>query len=109
LDAAHRAVKHHRRGRIFTLSSAIFLGAYFGAGFGLEHGSNVSSTALHIGAEVQYHFVPEAGADPWVGYGLGYESLSQDSSSYYPDQDKSLSGTAVHSWVTLGVRGTLMP
>jgi hypothetical protein len=138
----------------------VFLGAYFGAGFGLEHSSNVSSTALHIGAEVQYHFVPQAGADPWVGYGLGYESLSENdfderytrydgfefghlmgganfrvspsfglgpfldaslghytsyhftypgASSYYPDQDKSLSGMAVHSWVTLGVRGTLFP
>jgi hypothetical protein len=138
----------------------VFVGAYFGAGLGLGNSPNISSTALHIGAEVQYHFVPEAGADPWVGYGLGYESLSENvfderftrydgfefahlmgganfrvspsfglgpfldvslghytsyhfrypgEESYFPDQDRSISGMAVHSWITLGLRGTLMP
>jgi hypothetical protein len=137
----------------------VFVGAYFGAGFGLEHTPGVSSTALHIGAEVQYHFVPEGGADPWLGYGLGYESLSENdfderstrfdgfefghlmgganfrlnpafavgpfldvslghyTSYHYRDtvepstrnMDRSIPGMAVHSWLTLGVRGTFGP
>ena len=107
---------------------------------------------------MQNHFVPEAGADPWIGYGLGYESLSENDfderfsryegfefahlmgganfrvspsftvgpfldvsfghyTSYhfqYPsgssfNQERNLDGMAVHSFATLGVRGTLSP
>ena len=32
--------------------------------------------ALHVGVEVQYHILPHEDLNPWVGYGIGFESLS---------------------------------
>ena len=60
----------------------LFVGGFLGLGFGGPAGwlkeTCVDSTCLAIGArfgaEVQYHFLPAGPTNPWVGYGLGYES-----------------------------------
>lgn len=62
----------------------LFLGGYLGLGFGGAAGSsgqvcsqeNVScvTASLRLGLEAQYHFAPAASMNPWIGYGIGYES-----------------------------------
>jgi hypothetical protein len=64
----------------------LFLGGYLGFGFGgaagefdaICSGSGVSCVAVGVrfGAEVQYHILPGETANPWVGYGIGFESLA---------------------------------
>jgi len=63
----------------------LFLGGYFGLAFGGPGGAfkescNVSDVdcsvvGVHLGIEAQYHILPHGSVNPWVGYGLGYESL----------------------------------
>jgi hypothetical protein len=118
------------------------------------------SASFHIGAQIQVHFRPGERIDPWVGYGLGYESAWASSSggslppysetfggfefarlaagadfrinpwfglgpflgidfgdySHQHTQgiagfgtDQSVSNTALHEWITLGVRAVLFP
>jgi hypothetical protein len=38
------------------------------------------ASSFHIGAEVQIHFRPARRANPWVGYGIGYETASASAS-----------------------------
>ena len=61
----------------------VFLGGYLGLGIGGTGGdvivcrpSNVScaTASFRAGIEVLYHFLPERFTNPWIGYGLGYES-----------------------------------
>jgi hypothetical protein len=60
----------------------LFVGGYLALGFGGAAGeakeSCGGSTCIGIGtrfgAEVQYHFLPDAQTNPWIGYGIGYES-----------------------------------
>lgn len=64
----------------------LFVGGYFGPAFGGTAGdlhatcesSNTTCFAVgaRIGAEVQFHFLPAARANPWIGYGIGYESVA---------------------------------
>jgi hypothetical protein len=65
---------------------AIFVGGYFGFGFGgaagqfdtlcKQGGIDCASVGVRIGAEVQYHILPAEMANPWIGYGFGYESIA---------------------------------
>jgi hypothetical protein len=62
----------------------LFVGGYLGLGFGGTAGdlntlcSTSGTTCMAIGArfgaEVQFHAIPEGTANPWIGYGIGYES-----------------------------------
>jgi hypothetical protein len=63
----------------------LFVGGYFGLGFG-GAGGQLSDTCkagnmdcvtidFHFGVEAQYHILPAALANPWIGYGLGFESF----------------------------------
>jgi hypothetical protein len=64
----------------------LFVGGYLGLGFGGTAGSssqlcsqaNITcvTASFRIGAEVQYHFTPEASTNPWIGYGIGIESTA---------------------------------
>jgi hypothetical protein len=64
----------------------LFVGGYFGLGFGGAAGqidnicrqSNATcvTVGLRLGAEIQYHILPAAMANPWIGYGFGFESLA---------------------------------
>jgi len=60
----------------------LFLGGYLGFGFGGPAGlfkdacgGSCSAASFRIGIEAQAHFLPGALANPWVGYGIGIESL----------------------------------
>ena len=60
----------------------LFLGGYMGFGFGgpagfLKNtcGGRCSAGAFRIGIEAQAHILPGAFANPWVGYGIGLESV----------------------------------
>jgi hypothetical protein len=64
----------------------LFLGGYLGLGFGGAAKDNCASCAavgLHLGIEAQYHILPGGQVNPWLGYGLGFESaaLSDGSTS----------------------------
>jgi hypothetical protein len=64
----------------------LFIGGYLGLGFGGTAGdlkttcenSNATCFAVgaRLGAEVQFHILPAARANPWLGYGIGYESVA---------------------------------
>ena len=64
----------------------LFVGRYAGAGFGGVAPSferqcagvvvSCSSRSLRIGIEGIVHLLPAGWADPWVGYGIGYESTT---------------------------------
>jgi len=65
----------------------LFIGGYFGMGFGgfggtssdacKAAGEDCAAVGLHMGVEAQYHILPRGSVNPWVGYGLGYESLGR--------------------------------
>ncbi len=62
----------------------LFLGAYLGGNVGAvgsqtseacdkQHASGCLAFTYRIGAEVQFHIIPDGKVDPWIGYGIGYE------------------------------------
>lgn len=63
----------------------LFIGAYLGIAFGGSTGriseacdrGNYSCVAVgfRIGAQIQYHILPAAKLNPWIGYGIGYEAV----------------------------------
>lgn len=62
----------------------LFLGGYLGVNVGGVGGvlsdackaanASCSSVSLRIGIEAQYHIIPDGKINPWVGYGIGFES-----------------------------------
>ena len=64
----------------------LFLGGYFGFGFGGPGGEladvcsagdgSCISVGLRLGIEAQYHILPGESVNPWLGYGIGFESLA---------------------------------
>lgn len=64
----------------------LFLGGYIGFGFGGPGGkqadlcdrdnSTCFGLGLRFGAEAQVHFIPDGFTNPWLGYGIGFESLA---------------------------------
>jgi hypothetical protein len=61
----------------------LFIGGYLGFGFGgagSTHCAHTGATCVgvgtRVGVELQYHILPEARVNPWIGYGFGYESVS---------------------------------
>jgi hypothetical protein len=71
VDAGYRATEN------------LFVGGYFQYGLGAvgsafddacdSTGVNCSTSSLRLGAQIHYHFSPRTTADPWLGYGFGYE------------------------------------
>ena len=67
----------------YRLTPNVFVGAYFQFGIGFVgsrlsdlcdiNGVDCSTSSIRLGGQVHYHFVPEGRADPWLGYGFGYE------------------------------------
>jgi len=63
----------------------LFLGGYLGISVGGAAGkladtcdkASLSCTSIggRIGAQIQYHIIPEGKINPWIGYGIGYELL----------------------------------
>lgn len=63
----------------------LFLGAYIGFAFGkaagftkdtCELGGGCATGSFHLGIDAHWHFLPGGWLDPWVGYGIGIESLA---------------------------------
>jgi hypothetical protein len=83
-------------------SAHLFVGGYFGLGFGGPAGvqkdqcdtlnANCVAVGIRLGAELQYHILPEGSANPWLGYGIGYESIALSGSSGGRTQTVSVGG-----------------
>jgi hypothetical protein len=68
----------------------LFVGGYLGLGFGGAGGATANScdangvdcvsVSLSLGIEAQYHILPAGQVNPWIGYGLGYQSLAMGAS-----------------------------
>jgi len=68
----------------YMVSKHLLLGVYgqYGLiGGNCDPSSSCSVHDIHVGIEGQYHFEPGKPIDPWVGLGVGYESLSYSASS----------------------------
>jgi hypothetical protein len=65
----------------YRVNRSWFAGAYLQYGFafvkdaGCGSGTSCSASDLRFGLEAQYHVLPLAQLDPWVGLGIGYEVL----------------------------------
>jgi hypothetical protein len=65
----------------------LFVGGYFGLAFGGAGGAEKTncnrlnadcvSVGIHLGVEAQYHILPAGAVNPWLGYGLGFESFGE--------------------------------
>jgi len=70
----------------YRFNPRLFIGLSFQYGFGFvnkdqngfcnQAASNCSAHNIRAGINLLYHFLPAAGFDPWLGFGLGYEWLS---------------------------------
>ena len=84
------------------LMPQLFIGGYLGFGFGGAggrgktncdaNGFDCTAMDLHIGIEAQYHILPAGAVNPWIGYGLGWESLSMSTSAGGVTRSSSVSG-----------------
>lgn len=64
----------------------LFIGGYLGLGIGGAAGDTKDycderdmdclGVSTRFGVEVQYHILPHEDLNPWVGYGIGFESVS---------------------------------
>ena len=58
----------------------IYAGLYYQYGFGFNNNCNVgadcSNHGMKFGVEGIYNVAPDAGLQPWVGLGVGYETLT---------------------------------
>lgn len=144
----------------YRINPHFYVGAYGQLGYAFPKsdcasGASCSGLDTRVGISAQYHILPEAKFDPWVGVGTGYEWLtakvSQGDASasetahgfefvnlqlggdyrvsnqfaigpfaslslgQFSKQSLSLNGrdtsgdidkTALHEWITLGVKGT---
>ena len=95
------------------ITDSLYVGGYLGASFGSD-GSDVrveractdsddnlhndiacNSMTLRIGLEAQYHFMPSASVNPWLGYGIGPELASQSITDRVRARDEN---TTVTGW-----------
>jgi hypothetical protein len=83
-------------------SDAIFVGGYLGFGLGSVAGKadrqcstlglSCSTTSFRGGFEILGYFAPGQELDPWIGYGIGFESASVNLSGPGGDASVSMSG-----------------
>jgi hypothetical protein len=79
-----------------------FLGGYLGVGFGSvagdfkrscdAQGISCGGFDFRLGIEAQYHFSPAAFANPWLGYGIGYEIAAVGGDRNGQSYNSSVSG-----------------
>jgi len=96
----------------YRLNSKWMIGAYGLYGFGFSTGDeerlcetyhvDCSLHDLRLGAQVQYHLMPLAKLDPWLGLGLGYEWLIANGAS----GGRSASAT-LRGWEFVNLQGGL--
>jgi hypothetical protein len=100
----------------------LYVGSYLGGSFGsdgtdtrvdractdsdddLRNDIACNSSTLRIGLEAQYHFLPAASVNPWIGYGIGPELATQSITDRVRARDET---TTVTGWefarLTFGV------
>jgi hypothetical protein len=81
----------------------LFVGLYGSLGFGGTSGAALSACSENnlscfaftgrAGLEAQYHFAPAAPTNPWLGYGIGYES-----STIYESNDNGSDSVTASGW-----------
>ncbi len=81
---------------------AVFVGAYGAFAFGgaggqldttcTRNGVDCSTHSLHLGVEVLGHLRPLAKVDPWLGYGIGFETMHVDETVPTASQSYTFSG-----------------
>jgi hypothetical protein len=91
-------------------SPHFYVGGYFIYGFGVGAGQNndtcsaidqeCSASMVRFGLVAHWHFAPQAHWDPWIGAGLGYETILLSASS---DIDGSSLGSAALSGLDLSL------
>jgi hypothetical protein len=69
----------------------LFIGGYLGLAFGGAGGTQADfcdaanadcvSVNVRVGAEIQYHILPDQLTNPWLGYGIGIESVAVGASA----------------------------
>ena len=69
----------------YRFNPALYAGAFFQYGFAFvnescDQGVTCSAHDIALGANLQYHTLPGATFDPWLGAGLGYEFLTVNES-----------------------------
>lgn len=61
----------------FKVTPELFVGVYSGLSAGVGScATTCTSYGFQLGAELQYHILPNGFVNPWVGYGLGLEFLA---------------------------------
>ena len=80
----------------------VFIGGYLGLGFGGAAGTtsgvcdrtnaSCAAVSLRLGPEVLFFFMPDQKVDPWVGYGIGWESTALASSTDRLDSAMGFAG-----------------
>jgi hypothetical protein len=80
----------------------LFIGGYFGLGFGgtagqvhdgcQAAGDSCLGVSVQLGIEAQYHILPSGSVDPWLGYGIGVESLGVSEANDNTTQTVSFTG-----------------
>jgi hypothetical protein len=76
----------------YRINPSLYVGGFFQYGFGIINKDksqvcNQISCSAHdmaFGANVQYHLLPAASFDPWIGAGVGYEILAIHESGSVP-------------------------
>jgi hypothetical protein len=89
----------------------LFLGTYVGVGFGAVSDEfertlcaprDCSAQSGHLGVEAQYQFSTADRSKPWIGYGIGFESLSStgfsESSLRGPEYARFMAGIDFLLW-----------
>lgn len=89
----------------YMVTQGLLLGVYFEYGFvgvksskasnprvGCPTGASCSAHDIHYGVQAQYHFGFGQAIDPWLGFGIGRESLSLSQSLNGVTNDGALSG-----------------
>lgn len=59
---------------------------------GADRDVDCDSYSSRVGAEIQWHFIPAGGVNPWIGYGLAYEWASESITD-------DVAGRTEESWV----------
>jgi len=85
-------------------SQSCSLAAISGSGWGAAglaktycdaHDADCAANGMHVGVEAQYHVLPAAAVDPWLGDGLGLETLALTASKN--DATSTISATSLAS------------
>lgn len=82
----------------YRINPNLFAGVYFQYGLvsvadkACGSGADCSASDIRIGLQGQYHIMPDASFDPWVGLGVGYEMLKSSAEAGGSKFSRTMSG-----------------